>query len=60
VLRVKGRGVATAKSTGDLLATVHVAVPSHLSADAKKKLEDFAASLPDENPREELLEKARG
>jgi len=60
VLRVKGRGVVTAKATGDLLATVHVAVPSHLSGDAKKKLEEFAATLPDENPRAELLEKAHG
>lgn len=60
VLRVKGRGVATAKGTGDLLATVHVVVPSHLSAEAKRKLEEFAAALPAENPRDELLEKARG
>jgi molecular chaperone DnaJ len=60
VLRVKGRGVATAKSTGDLLATVHVAVPSHLSGEARKKLEEFAATLPAENPREELIERARG
>src|SRR5690606_19504569 len=59
-LRVKGRGVATAKSTGDLLATVHVVVPSHLSGEAKKKLGDFAAPPPAENPREELSEKARG
>ena len=60
VLRVKGRGVATGKTTGDLLATVQVAVPSHLSGEAKKKLEEFAAALPDENPRSELIEKARG
>lgn len=60
VLRVKGRGVATAKATGDLLATVHVAVPSHLSGEAKKKLEEFAATLPDENPRAELLDRAKG
>ncbi|TXK18990.1 DnaJ C-terminal domain-containing protein [Homoserinibacter sp. GY 40078] len=59
VLRVKGRGVKTAKGTGDLLATVQVAVPSHLSAEAKSRLEEFAASLPDENPRADLLEKAR-
>ena len=31
VLRVKGRGVKTSKGTGDLLAEVQVAVPSHLS-----------------------------
>lgn len=55
VLRVKGRGVTTAKGTGDLLATVVVAVPSHLSPAAKEALEAFAAAMPDENPREELL-----
>jgi molecular chaperone DnaJ len=60
VLRVKGRGVTTAKSTGDLLATVHVVVPSHLSSESKKRLEEFAASLPAENPREDLIAKARG
>jgi molecular chaperone DnaJ len=58
VLRVKGRGVATPKGTGDLLASVHVAVPSHLSDAAKKNLEAFAESMPKENPRAELLEQA--
>jgi molecular chaperone DnaJ len=58
VLRVKGRGVATGKGTGDLLATVQVAVPSHLPGDAREKLEAFAASMPDENPRLDLLSKA--
>ena len=59
VLRVKGRGVQTSKGTGDLLAVVQVAVPSHLSGEAKEALEAFAAALPDENPREDLLAKAR-
>lgn len=59
VLRVKGRGVKSAKGTGDLLATVQVAVPSHLSADAAKKLEAFAKTMPDEDPRADLLAKAR-
>jgi len=59
VLRVKGRGVETKKGTGDLLAVVQIAVPSHLSKEAKEKLEEFAAQLPDEDPREELLAKAR-
>ena len=58
VLRVKGRGVTTPKGTGDLLATVVVAVPSHLTPAAKEALEAFAAAMPDENPREDLL--ARG
>ncbi len=60
VLRVKGRGVATAQGTGDLLATVMVAVPSHLPGDALQKLEEFAAAMPAENPRDELLARARG
>jgi len=59
VLRVKGRGVQTAKGTGDLLAVVQIAVPSHLSSDAKEALEEFAAKLPDENQREDILAKAR-
>ncbi|MEO6826850.1 MAG: DnaJ C-terminal domain-containing protein [Microbacteriaceae bacterium] len=60
VLRVKGRGVSTAKGTGDLLAEVHVAVPSHLSAQAQEALEKFEALVPDEDPRADLLAKARG
>jgi molecular chaperone DnaJ len=58
VLRVKGRGVTTPKGTGDLLATVVVAVPTHVTPAAKEALEAFAAAMPDENPRDDLL--ARG
>jgi molecular chaperone DnaJ len=60
VLRVKGRGVQSSKGTGDLLAVVQVAVPSHLSKEAEEKLREFASQLPDENPRDDLLAKARG
>ena len=60
VLRVKGRGVETPKGTGDLLATVQVAVPSHLSAESEKALKAFADSLPAENPRLDIIERARG
>lgn len=59
VLRVKGRGVTTTKGTGDLLATVVVAVPAHLTAAAKKHLEEFEKAMPAENPRADLIEKAR-
>src|SRR5690606_37691928 len=59
VLRVKGRGVTTKNGTGDLLVTVQVAVPSNLPGDAKAKLEEFVAALPDENPRDDLLARAR-
>ncbi|CAN5282266.1 DnaJ C-terminal domain-containing protein [soil metagenome] len=60
VLRIKGRGVVTDKGTGDLLATVQIAVPARVSAEAKEALEKFDALLPKENPRAELLTKAKG
>ncbi|XPP27249.1 MAG: DnaJ C-terminal domain-containing protein [Leucobacter sp.] len=59
VLRVKGRGVQSSKGTGDLLAEVQVAVPAHLSDEAKAALEAFRAVEPDENPRADLLARAR-
>lgn len=49
-LRVKGRGVVTPKGTGDLLATIEVAVPSRLSAEEKKAIEAYAAAST-ESPR---------
>lgn len=58
VLRVKGKGVETSKGIGDLLATVEIAVPSHLSDKAKKKLEEFNELVPQEDPREDLLLRA--
>ncbi|MEZ3160799.1 DnaJ C-terminal domain-containing protein [Microbacterium sp. BWT-B31] len=60
VLRVKGRGVATQKGTGDLLAEVQVAVPSHLDDAAREALERFHDLEPKENPRADLMSKARG
>lgn len=60
VLRVKGRGVHTQKGTGDLLAEVQVAVPTHLDDAAREALERFQELEPQENPRAELLAKARG
>ncbi len=59
ILRVKGRGVTTTKGTGDLLAEVQVAVPGHLPGDALKHLEAFTAAMPAENPRDELIARAR-
>ncbi len=60
VLRVKGRGVHTSKGTGDLLAEIQVAVPSHLSDEARAALEEFSKVGPNENPREDILARARG
>jgi molecular chaperone DnaJ len=59
VLRVKGRGVTSTKGVGDLLATVVVAVPNHVPPDAQTHLEEFARSMPEENPRAELLARAK-
>lgn len=60
VLRVKGRGVNSAKGIGDLLAEVQVVVPSHLSDKAREALEAFREAESDENPREDLLARSRG
>ena len=60
VLRVKGRGVKSSKGTGDLLAEVQVVVPKHLSDEAREALEAFREVEPKENPREDLMARARG
>ncbi|WP_150954972.1 DnaJ C-terminal domain-containing protein [Microbacterium testaceum] len=59
VLRVKGRGISTTKGAGDLLAEVQVAVPAHLDDAAREALERFHALEPKENPRADLMSKAR-
>lgn len=58
-LRVKGRGVHTAKGDGDLLVTIDVAVPSHLNKEAKAAVEAFADATKGEDPRAGLESKAR-
>jgi molecular chaperone DnaJ len=52
--RVKGRGVTKGKATGDLLATVEVAVPAKLNAAEKKALEAYQSASNGANPREHL------
>jgi len=59
ILRVKGRGVTSAKGTGDLLAEVQVAVPGRIPEDALAHLQAFAKAMPAENPRADLLERAK-
>jgi len=58
VLRIKGRGVDLGNNRGDLLATVEVAVPSHLSEKAKKALLEFEEQMPKEDPRSDLISRA--
>jgi molecular chaperone DnaJ len=57
-LRVKGRGVQTARATGDLLVTVQVVVPQKLSRKAKQALETFAAENDGEDVRAGLAARA--
>jgi molecular chaperone DnaJ len=52
-LRVRGRGVRTAKRVGDLLVTLEVAVPQTLSPEAREALEKFAAAS-GEDPRPQI------
>ncbi len=59
VLRAKGKGIPAAKGTGDLLVTLSIAVPSHVSGAAKESLKAFAEATADENPRAGLLDAAR-
>jgi len=59
VLRVRGRGVNAGGKMGDLLVELKVAVPSHMSSAAKGHLEKLIAALPDENPRDDLMSKAK-
>lgn len=57
--RIKGRGVPSAKGRdGDLLVTVEIAVPHKLHRKAREALEAFAEAMRDEDPREELLQRA--
>jgi molecular chaperone DnaJ len=42
--RVHGKGVVTAKHTGDLIVTVDVQVPRHLTSEQRAALEAFAAA----------------
>ncbi|MBC7463028.1 MAG: DnaJ domain-containing protein [Actinobacteria bacterium] len=59
VLRVKGRGVQSAKGTGDLLVTVDVQVPRRVDAVARQALEDFAKATASENVRAEFASRAK-
>ena len=60
-LRVKGRGITRNHKTGDLLITIDVVVPQRVDGKAKKALEDFAATMKDddENLRADLAQRAR-
>ena len=52
--RVKGRGVATGKGTGDLMVSVEVAVPAKLSDEERAAIEALASAAT-ESPRQHLF-----
>jgi len=45
--RVKGKGIANNKSTGDLIVTVNLVVPGVLNDQQRQALTDFAAASQD-------------
>ena len=59
VLRVKGRGVASTRGSGDLLVKVVVTVPTEISDEARATLETLSHQLGETDPRAEHAEKAR-
>jgi molecular chaperone DnaJ len=59
--RVRGKGVRRADGTnGDLLVTVQVQVPQQMSAPARQALESFREATAGEDPRDALLQRAKG
>ncbi len=58
VLRLRGRGVKTAKQTGDLLAELVIEVPAELNDEAHAAVEAYREATADLDPRAELVKKA--
>jgi molecular chaperone DnaJ len=54
-LRVRGKGVASAKTAGDLLVTVEIAVPTNPSPEERRVIEDLSRLGGGEELRAELL-----
>jgi molecular chaperone DnaJ len=52
--RVKGRGVKTKRTTGDMLVTVEVVVPQKMSAAQRKAVEAYEAASDGQSPRDHL------
>jgi molecular chaperone DnaJ len=52
--KLTGRGVETAKGTGNLLVTVEVVVPSDLTAEQRRLIEELDSTEPTKNPRSHL------
>jgi molecular chaperone DnaJ len=58
--RVRGKGIRRKDGiNGDLLVTVEVSVPQDLNGKARNALEDLRAATAGEDPREDLLRRAK-
>lgn len=53
-LRAKGKGITTSKGTGDLLATLEVAVPTHLDDATRAAVEQLRQAQQGQDPRASL------
>ncbi|MEN8238373.1 MAG: DnaJ C-terminal domain-containing protein [Actinomycetota bacterium] len=53
-MKLSGKGIETAKATGDLLVTLHVAVPTSISDDERIALKTLHAAEADWDPRSHL------
>jgi molecular chaperone DnaJ len=53
-MKLSGKGVETSKATGDLLVTLHIAVPMSISDQERSALEALQDAEADWNPRAHL------
>ena len=58
-LRAKGRGFKAKGGDGDLMVIPEIVLPTKLSDEAQKAFEEFVKLAPQENPREDLLKRAK-
>lgn len=52
--RVRGKGIVTSKSTGDLMVTIEIEVPSEVNDDERAALESLEAARTAPSPRADL------
>lgn len=58
-LRAKGRGFKAKGGDGDLLVIPEIVLPTELSAEAQEAFDKFVKLVPQEDPRKDLLKKAK-
>ena len=58
-LRAKGRGFKAKGGDGDLMVIPEIVLPTELSAEAQEAFDKFVKLAPQENPRKDLLKKAK-